>query len=70
MPVMGDRSCLSAFGKKENGGIKMNDKRVKKLKKKVRALDYWQRIELMDWMNTWYAAMKEEAQRDDDDNQD
>jgi hypothetical protein len=48
----------------------MNDKRVNKLKKKVRTLDYWQRIELMDWMNTWYAAMKEEEQRDDDDNQD
>jgi len=38
------------------------DKVVHKLKKKLRKLTYWQRIELMDWLNTWYSAMKEEEE--------
>ena len=44
-------------------GKRMNsDKVVHKLKKKLRKLAYWQRIELMDWLNTWYSAMKEEEE--------
>ena len=40
----------------------MNDKTVHKMKKKIRKLKWDQRIELMDWMNMWYSALKEEEQ--------
>lgn len=40
----------------------MNDKVVHKLKKKIRKLKYWQRIELMDWLNSWYSAEQEEEE--------
>ena len=33
-----------------------------KIQRKIRKLEYWQRYQLMDWMNTWYAAMKEEEE--------
>ncbi len=29
------------------------------MKKKIRSMDYWQRYEIMDWLNAWYAAEKE-----------
>lgn len=40
----------------------MNDKTVHKMKRKIRKLSWYQRIELMDWMNMWYSAMKEEEE--------
>ena len=36
----------------------MIDMKVEKLKRKIRKMDYWQRYELMDWLNLWYAAEK------------
>ena len=44
----------------------MIDKKVEKLKRKFRRLEYWQRIELMDWLNSWYAAVKEERELDEE----
>ena len=44
----------------------MRDKKVEKLKRKFRRLEYWQRIELMDWFNSWYAAVKEERELDEE----
>ncbi len=40
----------------------MNDKKVHKLKRKIRKMTWHQRIELMDWMNMWYSALKEEEE--------
>ena len=40
----------------------MIDMKVEKLKRKIRKMSYWQRIELMDWLNTWYSAIKEEQE--------
>ena len=37
----------------------MIDMKVEKLKKKLRKMKYHQRIELMDWLNAWYAFDKE-----------
>tara|TARA_Y100000401_G_C8322947_1_gene226486 strand:- start:2386 stop:2508 length:123 start_codon:yes stop_codon:yes gene_type:complete len=36
--------------------------RVEQLKRKIRRMKWHQRIELMDWMNAWYAAIKEEEE--------
>lgn len=38
----------------------MNDKQVNRVKRVVRKMSYWQRIELMDWMNAWYCDYKEQ----------
>ena len=38
----------------------MNDKKVHKLKRKLRKLHWYQKIELMDWLNAWYSDMKEQ----------
>jgi len=38
----------------------MRHRRVQRLKRSIRALNYHQRIELMDWLNMWYAAQKED----------
>lgn len=40
----------------------MNDMKVHKMKRKIRKLNWHQRIELMDWMNMWYSAIKEEEE--------
>lgn len=40
----------------------MKDKVVHKLKKRIRKLKYWQRYDLMDWMNMWYLSEKEEQE--------
>lgn len=37
-------------------------KSVKKLARKIRRMSWHERIELMDWMNAWYAATKEEEE--------
>ena len=38
----------------------MRARKVHKIKQTIRALNYHQRIELMDWLNMWYAAYKED----------
>lgn len=38
----------------------MNDMKVEKLKRKIRKMKWHERIELMDWMNAWYAQFKED----------
>ncbi len=38
----------------------MIDMKVERIKRKIRKMTYWQRYELMDWLNSWYAAEKEE----------
>jgi hypothetical protein len=40
----------------------MRDKQVEKIKKNLRQMNYWQRIEIMDWLKSWYAAVKEEEE--------
>jgi len=40
----------------------MIDKRVEKIKRKIRKFRFWQKIELMDWLNTWYAYYSEEEE--------
>ena len=47
-------------------GDKMFRDKMTKLKRKIRKLDYYDRIDLMDWMNRWYEAMKEEQERDEE----
>ncbi len=44
----------------------MNDRVVHKLKKKLRKLEYWQRYELMDWLNAWYSDMKEQRRMEEE----
>lgn len=40
----------------------MIDMKVEKLKRKIRKMEFYQKIELMDWLNSWYAAVKEEEE--------
>tara|TARA_B100000459_G_scaffold72691_1_gene40272 strand:- start:1530 stop:1652 length:123 start_codon:yes stop_codon:yes gene_type:complete len=40
----------------------MIDMKVEKLKRKIRKMDYWQRYELMHWLNLWYAAEKNQEE--------
>ena len=47
------------------GDTMFRDK-ITKLQRKIRKLDYYDRIDLMDWMNRWYEAMKEEQERDEE----
>jgi len=42
------------------------NRRVRKLKKKMRRLDWWERMELMDWNNAWYADRKEQQRREEE----
>ncbi len=41
----------------------MIDKTVEKMKKKIRKLDWYQKLNLMDWLNNWYSDYKEEQDR-------
>jgi hypothetical protein len=41
----------------------MIDKKVEKLKRKIRKMKYWQRYELMDWLNSWYEDEQEYERR-------
>jgi hypothetical protein len=34
------------------------NRHIRKIKKLTRRLKWWERIELMDWMNAWYADYK------------
>jgi hypothetical protein len=45
------------------GGRRMIDKKVEKLKRKIRKMKYWQRYELMDWLNSWYEDEQEYERR-------
>jgi len=40
------------------------NRRIRKLKKMMRRLDWWERIHLMDWNNDWYADRKAAQQLD------
>jgi len=40
-------------------GEKMNRK-LRKLQKKIRRLQWWEKTTLMDWMNEWYADRKQQ----------
>ena len=31
---------------------------VEKLKRKIRKMEFYQKIELMDWLNGWYESVK------------
>lgn len=52
--------------KMQKGERRMNDKLVRKLKKKMRTLHWHDRIELMDWMNRWYSDMKEQQRLEEE----
>jgi len=34
-------------------------RKLRKLQKKIRRLEWWEKITLMDWMNEWYADRKQ-----------
>ena len=40
----------------------MIDMKVEKLKRKIRKMEFHQRILLMDWLNDWYWHIKEEEE--------
>jgi len=44
----------------------MNDKVIRKMLKRLRKLDFGQRILLMEWLNAWYSDMKENQRRMED----
>ncbi len=44
----------------------MSDRIIRKLQRKIRKLDYPDRMYLRDWMNQWYEAMKEYQEDDEE----
>jgi len=42
------------------------NRRVRKLKKKMRRLNWWERIILMDWNNAWYADRKQQQREEEE----
>ena len=44
----------------------MMTRKTRKIMRIIRKLDYHDRMYLMDWMNGWYEAMKEEQERDEE----
>lgn len=36
------------------------EKQVQRMIKNLRKMNYWQRIDVMDWLRRWYADMKME----------
>jgi ribosome modulation factor len=40
----------------------MIDKKVEKIKKKLRKLHWYQKQELRDWLNAWYSAMRDKEE--------
>jgi hypothetical protein len=38
----------------------MIDMKAEKIKKKIRKMTWHQKLILMDWLNAWYSALKEE----------
>ena len=40
----------------------MIDMKVEKLKRKIRKMKYWQRYQLMHWLNDWYDSEKAEQE--------
>ena len=44
----------------------MIDMKVEKLKRKVRKMTFHQKVELMDWLNTWYSDLKEQQRLEDE----
>lgn len=36
--------------------------KVEKMKRKIRKMHWYERYELMDWLNAWYAAEKKEEE--------
>lgn len=45
---------------------RMNSKAVNKIKKKIRKMHWYDRIDLMDWMNRWYSDMKEQQRMEEE----
>tara|TARA_R100000773_G_scaffold39312_1_gene34755 strand:+ start:497 stop:628 length:132 start_codon:yes stop_codon:yes gene_type:complete len=39
-----------------------NSKPVRKVINKLRKMNYWQRILVMDWLNDWYSYYQEEEE--------
>ena len=44
----------------------MNSRAVNKIKKKIRKMHWYDRVELMDWMNRWYSDMKEQQRMEEE----
>ena len=40
-------------------------KALRKLKKRIRKLEYFERVELMDWMNAWWSDLKEQRRMEE-----
>jgi len=53
---------MNDIGSSNSEVNKMGWKKVEKIKRKIRELEYYERYELMDWLNSWYAAVKEEQE--------
>ncbi len=44
----------------------MIDRKVEKLKSKLRKLHWYQKIQLMDWLNSWYSDVKEQQRLEEE----
>lgn len=44
----------------------MNDRLVRKIKRKIRGMHWHDRMVLMDWMNAWYSDMKEQQRLEEE----
>tara|TARA_R100000655_G_C2903698_1_gene179297 strand:- start:180 stop:311 length:132 start_codon:yes stop_codon:yes gene_type:complete len=42
------------------------NRRIRKLKRMMRRLEWWERIHLMDWNNAWYSDRKMQQQREEE----
>jgi len=42
------------------------NRKIRKIKRMMRRLTWWERIHLMDWNNAWYADMKMQSQREEE----
>lgn len=48
------------------GGRRMIDRKVEKIKRKLRKLHWYQKIQLMDWLNAWYSDVKEQQRLEEE----
>ena len=44
----------------------MIDRKVEKIKRKLRKLHWYQKIQLMDWLNDWYSDVQEQQRLEEE----
>lgn len=42
------------------------NRKIRKIKKQVRRMEWWERSHLMDWLNAWYAAELEQQRMEEE----